>query len=84
MPLQPPMAVTTADMQRHTSQLEMGTPNTPEAQDIAHRDFLHHTNDDRLGLVDLFNQVSVIFGRSHLFLSVTQVGKCHHQVALGR
>ena len=36
MLLQPQMAVTTADMQRHTSQLEMGTPNTPEAQDIAH------------------------------------------------
>ena len=37
MPLQPQMAVTTADMQRHTSQLEMATPNTPEAQDIVHK-----------------------------------------------
>ena len=37
MPLQPQMAVTTADMQRHTSQLETATPNTPEAQGIAHK-----------------------------------------------
>ena len=37
MPLQPQIVVTTADMQRHTSQLEMATPNTPEAQDIAHK-----------------------------------------------
>jgi hypothetical protein len=37
MPLQPQMAVTTADMQRHFSQLETATPNTPEAQDIARK-----------------------------------------------
>ena len=37
MPLQPQMAVCTADIQRHTSQLETSTPNTPEAQDIAHK-----------------------------------------------
>ena len=36
MPLQPQMAVTIADMQRHTSQLETATPNTPEVQGIAH------------------------------------------------
>ena len=36
IPLQPQMAVCTADIQRHTSQLETSTPNTPEAQDIAH------------------------------------------------
>ena len=36
MPLQPQMAVTTADMQRHTNQLETATPNTQEAQGIAH------------------------------------------------
>ncbi len=37
MPLQPQMAATTADMQRHFSQLETATPNTPEAQDIARK-----------------------------------------------
>ena len=37
MPLQPQMAVTTADMQRHTSQLETAAPNTQEAQDIARK-----------------------------------------------
>ncbi len=36
-PLQPQMAVTTVDMQRHTSQLETAIPNTPEAQVIAHK-----------------------------------------------
>ena len=36
-PLQPQMAVTTANMQRHTSQLETVTPNTPEAQGIVHK-----------------------------------------------
>ena len=35
--LEPRMAVVTADMHRHTSQLEKATPNTPEAQDIAGR-----------------------------------------------
>ena len=35
--LQPQMAVTTADIQRHTSQLETTEPDTPEAQGIAHR-----------------------------------------------
>lgn len=35
--LQPKMAVTTADIQRHTSQLETTEPDTPEAQGIAHR-----------------------------------------------
>ena len=37
MPLQLQMAATTADMQRHFSQLETATPNTPEAQDIARK-----------------------------------------------
>ena len=36
-PLQPQLAVVTADMQRHTSQLETATPGTPEAQDIARK-----------------------------------------------
>ena len=35
MPLQPQMAVCTADIQRHTSQLETAIPYTHEAQDIA-------------------------------------------------
>ena len=34
-PLQPRMQVAAADMQRHTSQLEMATPGTPEAQEAA-------------------------------------------------
>ena len=37
MPFQPRMAVTTADMQRHTSQLETAAPDTPEAHGIAHK-----------------------------------------------
>ena len=36
-PLLPRMAVTTADMQRHTSQLKTATPNTPDAQGIVHK-----------------------------------------------
>ena len=36
-PLLPRMAVTTADLQRHTSQLEAATPDTPEAQGIVHK-----------------------------------------------
>ena len=36
-PLLPRMAVTTADMQRHTSQLRTATPNTPDAQGIVHK-----------------------------------------------
>ncbi len=36
-PLLPRMAVTTADMQRHTSQLKAATPNTPDAQRIVHK-----------------------------------------------
>ena len=35
--LQPQIAVTTADLQRHTSQLETTEPNTSEAQGIAHK-----------------------------------------------
>ena len=35
--LQPKMAVATADLQRHTSQLETATLDTPEAQDIARK-----------------------------------------------
>lgn len=37
LPLQPRMAVTTANMQRHTGQLETATPDTPEAQEIARK-----------------------------------------------
>ena len=37
MPLLPQMAVTTADMQRHTIQLKTATPNTPDAQCIVHK-----------------------------------------------
>ncbi len=37
MPLQPQMAVTAAEMQRESSQLETATPNTPEAQHIARK-----------------------------------------------
>ena len=37
MPLQPRMAVATADMQRHTGQLETATPGAPEAQDAARK-----------------------------------------------
>ena len=36
-PLLPRMAVTTADMQRHTIQLKTATPNTPDAQGIVHK-----------------------------------------------
>ena len=36
-PLLPRMAVTTADLQRHTSQLKTATPNTPDAQGIVHK-----------------------------------------------
>ena len=31
------MAVTTADMQQHTSQLKTATPNTPDAQGIVNK-----------------------------------------------
>ena len=34
-PLQPQMSAVTADMQKHTGQLETAAPNTPEAQDAA-------------------------------------------------
>ena len=36
-PLLPRMAVTTADIQRHTSQLKTATPNTPDAQGIVYK-----------------------------------------------
>ena len=36
-PLLQRMAVTTADIQRHTSQLRTATPNTPDAKDIVHK-----------------------------------------------
>ena len=36
-PLLPQMAVTTAHMQEHISQLKAATPNTPDAQDIVHK-----------------------------------------------
>ena len=36
-PLLPRMAVTTADMQQHTSQLKKAIPNTPGAQGIVHK-----------------------------------------------
>ena len=36
-PLLPRMAVTTADMQQHTSQLKTATPNTPDAQGIVNK-----------------------------------------------
>ena len=36
-PLLPRMAVITYDMQRHASQLEAATPDTPEAQGIVHK-----------------------------------------------
>ena len=35
--LLPRMAVTTADIQRHTSQLRTATPNTPDAQGMVHK-----------------------------------------------
>ncbi len=35
--LLPQMAVTTAHMQEHISQLEAATPNTQNAQDIVHK-----------------------------------------------
>ena len=36
-PLLPRMAVTTGDLQRHTSQLKTAKPNTPDAQGIVHK-----------------------------------------------
>ncbi len=36
-PLLPRMAVTTVDIQRHTSQLKTATPNTPDAQGMVHK-----------------------------------------------
>ena len=36
-PLLPRMAVTTADIQQHTSLLKTATPNTPDAQGIVHK-----------------------------------------------
>ena len=37
LPLQPRMGIATANMQRHTNQLEAATPNTPEAQAIVRK-----------------------------------------------
>ena len=37
LPLQPRISVATANIQRHTSQLETATPGTPESQEIAHK-----------------------------------------------
>ena len=36
-PLLPRMAVITADLKRHTSQIEVATPDTPEAQGVVHK-----------------------------------------------
>ena len=57
-PLLPRMAVTTADMQRHTVQLKTATPHTPDAQGIVHKLDIHMREAAALKneLVDIVNE----------------------------